>query len=206
MSGSNKTAGATRFLSRIYEFAMDRSRPQRELAERAIRELYGLPQDVPSKSALRNKALCWAVKEHLRKNGLPNVSDESILRAAKASRIVDRRKEAKSRDWADARRRHEASHLSIVMGQPQYLAVEVRNLSFDRLACLEQRRHRGSELWPSLGQLRGAHGEYVHLCPADDEAEFLEEPADLVLNISLDLDEQSSADKQGLDRMTAENP
>ena len=92
-------------------------------------------------------------------------------RPLKSSGIVDCRKEAESRNWADARRCHEASHLSIVTGQPQYLAVEVRNLSFDSLACLEQRLHRGSELWPSPDQLRGAHGEYVHLCPADDEAE-----------------------------------
>lgn len=33
---------------------------------------------------------------------------------------------------------------------------------------------------------------------------FLEEPADLILNIPLDLDKQSSADKQGFDRMTVE--
>jgi FAD-NAD(P)-binding protein len=35
----------------------------------------------------------------------------------------------------------------------------------------------------------------------DDEPEILEEPADLVLNIPLDLDEQSSADKKGFDRV-----
>jgi hypothetical protein len=50
----------------------------------------------------------------------------------------------------------------------------------------------------------GTHGKYVHLCPADDEPKVLEEPADLVLNIPLDLDKQSSADKQGFDRMTVE--
>ena len=33
---------------------------------------------------------------------------------------------------------------------------------------------------------------------------FLEEPADLVLNIPLDLDEQSSADKKSFDRVTVE--
>ena len=33
---------------------------------------------------------------------------------------------------------------------------------------------------------------------------FSEEPADLILNIPLDLDKQSSADKQGFDRMTVE--
>jgi hypothetical protein len=57
---------------------------------------------------------------------------------------------------------------------------------------------------PSVGQLRGAHGKHVHLCLADDEPEVLEEPADLVLNIPLDLDEQSSADQKGFDRVAVE--
>ena len=65
---------------------------------------------------------------------------------------------------------------------------------------------RGSEFWPSLGQLGGAHRKHVHLCLADDEPEILEEPADLVLNIPLDLDEQSSADKKGFDRMAIGAP
>src|SRR6516164_10288847 len=63
------------------------------------------------------------------------------------------------------------------------------------LACLEQRLYCASEFWPSVGQLRGAHGKHIHLCLADDKPEVLEEPADLVLNIPLDLDEQSPADK-----------
>src|SRR4029077_9934476 len=46
--------------------------------------------------------------------------------------------------------------------------------------------------------------KHVHLCPADDEPEVLEEPADLVLDISLDLDEQCSADEEGFDRVTIE--
>ena len=44
----------------------------------------------------------------------------------------------------------------------------------------------------------------VHLCLADDEPEILEEPADLVLNIPLDLDQQSSADKKGFERVAIE--
>ena len=77
-------------------------------------------------------------------------------------------------------------------------------MPLDSLACLEQRLYRGSEFWPRLGQLRGAHGKHVHLCLADDEPEVLEQPADLVLNIPLDLDEQSSADKKGFDRVAVE--
>ena len=78
----------------------------------------------------------------------------------------------------------------------------VRNLPLDSLACLEQRLYCASEFWPSVGQLRGAHGKHIHLCLADHKPEVLEEPADLVLNIPLDLDEQSPADKKGFDRVT----
>ena len=113
-------------------------------------------------------------------------------------------KKAKSRDWTDARCCHEPSNLGIIASQPHHLAVEVRNLPPDSLACLEQRLYRGSELWPSLGQLRRARGKHVHFCPADDEPEILEETADLVLNIPLDLDEQSPADKKGFDCVTVE--
>ena len=34
------------------------------------------------------------------------------------------------------------------------------------LACLEQRLYCASEFWPSVGQLRGAHGKHIHLCLA----------------------------------------
>jgi hypothetical protein len=94
--------------------------------------------------------------------------------------------------------------LSIIAGQPHHLAIEVRNLPPDGLACLEQGLYCGGEFWSSLGQLRGAHGKHVHFCLADDKPEILEEPADLVLDIPLDLDEQSSADKQGFDRVAVE--
>ena len=94
--------------------------------------------------------------------------------------------------------------MRIIACQPHHLAVEVRNLSPDGLACLEQRLYCGSKFWPSLGQLCGAHGKHVHLCLADDEPKILEESADLVFNIPLDLDEQSSADKKGFDRVTVD--
>jgi hypothetical protein len=112
--------------------------------------------------------------------------------------FVDRRKEEKGCDWTNTWCCHEPPHLSIIAGQPQHLAVEVRNLLPDSLACLKQRLCGGAKFWSSLGQLRGAHGKYVHLCPADDKPKIFEKPADLVLNIPLDLDEQSSADKNGL--------
>src|SRR5271169_2966964 len=125
-------------------------------------------------------------------------------RSLESTGVIDRRKKAKSGDWTDARRCHEPSNMSIIAGQPHHLAVEVRNLPPDSLACLEKRLYRGSKFWPSLGQLRGARSKHVHLCPADDEPKILEEPADLVLNVPLDLDEQSSADKNGLNRVTVE--
>ena len=64
--------------------------------------------------------------------------------------------------------------------------------------------YRSRELGTIFGQLRGAHGKYIHLGSADDEPEVLEEATDLVLKISLDLDEQRSADQKGLDRVTVE--
>ena len=39
------------------------------------------------------------------------------------------------------------------------------------------------------GQLRSADGKYIHLRSADNEPEILEEATDLILKISLDLDE-----------------
>ena len=61
-------------------------------------------------------------------------------RSLEASGVIDRRKKAKSRDWTDARCCHEPSNLDIIASQPyQGLAVEVRNLPPDSLACLEQR-------------------------------------------------------------------
>jgi hypothetical protein len=129
-------------------------------------------------------------------------SDASRL--PEASGVIDRCKKAKSGDWTDARCSHKPSNLSIIACQPHDLAVEVRNLPPDSLACLEQRLYRGNKFGPSLGQLRGAHGKHVHLCPTDDEPKILEQPADLVLKIALNLDEQSSADKEGFDRVTVE--
>src|SRR5262245_29119393 len=133
----------------------------------------------------------------------PDIGSDAS-RPPEASRVIDRRKKAKSRNWTDARCRHKPAHLSIIAGQPHQLAIEVGNLPSDSLACPEQRLNRGSEFWPSPGQLGGAHGKHVHLCLADDEPEILEKPADLVLNIPLDLDEQSSADEERFDRVAVE--
>jgi hypothetical protein len=79
--------------------------------------------------------------------------------------------------------------LGIVAGQPQHFAVKAQNLLLDSLACLEQWIYRGSKFRPILGQFHRARSKRVHLCSSDDEPKILKEPADLVLNIALDLDE-----------------
>ena len=50
-----------------------------------------------------------------------------------------------------------------------------------------------------LDQLRGTRGKCVHLRPADNKSEVLEKPTDLVLDVSFDLNEQSSTNEKGLD-------
>jgi hypothetical protein len=60
--------------------ATSRSRPALERARGAIRELY--PQGVPGQAAEPNVHLCRRVGEKLKKDGLPGVSDDTILRAA----------------------------------------------------------------------------------------------------------------------------
>src|SRR6266498_2026592 len=123
-------------------------------------------------------------------------------RALEARWIIDGREITERSDRADTRRCHEASHLTIVARQSHHLAIEVGNLLLDGLTHLEERLDCGDEFRPILDQLRGAHGEHVHLGLADDEAEVLEYPADLVLEISFDLDEQCPTDEKGFDRVT----
>jgi hypothetical protein len=57
-----------------------KSRPAFERAQRVIRELY--PQGVPGQAAEPNANLCRRVAEKLKNEGLPDVSDDTILRAA----------------------------------------------------------------------------------------------------------------------------
>ena len=92
--------------------------------------------------------------------------------------------------------------LSVVDGDITVLEVDaIANAAND---ALWMGAGVAGEFWPILGQLRGTQGKHVHLCPADDEPEVLEKPADLVLEISLDLNEQRSADEEGFDRVTIE--
>jgi hypothetical protein len=57
-----------------------KSRPSRDGASRTINELY--PQGVPDQATVPNKILCQRVAEQLKKDGLEQVSSDTILRAA----------------------------------------------------------------------------------------------------------------------------
>jgi hypothetical protein len=60
--------------------ATRRSQPAFERARRAIEELY--PEGVPGQADVPNAILCRRVGVKLKNKGLPNVSDDTILRAA----------------------------------------------------------------------------------------------------------------------------
>jgi hypothetical protein len=57
-----------------------RSQPALSRTKRVVQELY--PQGVPDQAALPNANLCRRVGEKLKESGLPEVSDDTILRAA----------------------------------------------------------------------------------------------------------------------------
>ena len=63
-----------------------RSRPALERAKRAIKELY--PEGVPGQAAVPNALLCRRVGEKLKEMELPDVSDDTILRAAGRAQIA----------------------------------------------------------------------------------------------------------------------
>jgi hypothetical protein len=67
-------------------------------------------------------------------------------------------------------------------------------LSRSVICCSMAARAQGSgttargEFRSSIGKLRSAHGSHGHLRSANNEAEVLKQPADLVLKIPLDPD------------------
>jgi hypothetical protein len=61
--------------------ARRRARPERERVERVLGELF--PQGIPDQAAVPNSILCRRVGERLRRDGLPDVSNDTMLRAAK---------------------------------------------------------------------------------------------------------------------------
>ena len=60
--------------------ATNRSQPTRERAQRALNALY--PDGLPDQATVPNTILCGRVGDWLRENGLLDVSDDTILRAA----------------------------------------------------------------------------------------------------------------------------
>jgi hypothetical protein len=60
--------------------ATSRNQPTRERAQRALNALY--PDRLPDQATVPNAILCGRVGEWLKENGLPDVSDDTILRAA----------------------------------------------------------------------------------------------------------------------------
>jgi hypothetical protein len=72
------------------------------------------------------------------------------------------------------------------------------------LRALEQRPDRSYQLRTILNQLLGSRGEYIELGAADHKTEVLEQAADLVLEIGLDLDQERTARQQRPDRVAVD--
>src|SRR6266516_2146048 len=123
-------------------------------------------------------------------------------RSLEAGRIVDRRLEAERGDRADTRHGHEASDLRIITCQLQNLTIEIVGLLLDGLTCLEQRPNHSHQLGTILDQFLGSHGKDIELGTADTDV--LEQATDLVLEITLDLDQQGPARQQRPNRMAIE--
>src|SRR5262249_29981603 len=125
-------------------------------------------------------------------------------RSFEARRIIDCRLEAERSDWTDTGRGHEPSDLRIMTRQLQNLTIEIVGLLLDRLACLEQRPDHSDQLGTIRDQFLGPHGKDIELGTADHETDILEQAADLVLEIALDLDQQRSARQQRPNRVAIE--
>ena len=114
-------------------------------------------------------------------------------RSLEARRIVNRRLEAERGDWTNAGRGHEPADLCIITGQLPKLTIKIVDLLFDSMARFEQRPNRGDQLGTTLNQLLGSHGEDIELGATDDETKVLKQAADLVLKVTLNLDQQRTA-------------
>src|SRR5215475_5070433 len=119
-------------------------------------------------------------------------------------RVVNRRPEAERGDRTNTRHGHEPADLRIMTCQLQNLTIEIVDLLFDSLACPDQRSDHSDQVWSILDQLPGSCRKDVELGTADDETKVLEEAANMVLKIPLDLDQQCSARQQGPDSVTIE--
>ena len=84
------------------------------------------------------------------------------------------------------------------------LAVKLTDLLLDGIARFEQRSDRGYQLRTALDQLLSSHGKDIELGTADYEAEIFEKAANMVLEITLDLDQQRPAGQQRPDRVAVD--
>jgi Major Facilitator Superfamily len=129
----------------------------------------------------------------------PNTS-----RSLEARRIIDCRFEAECGDRPDTRHGHEPADLHITTRQLVNLTVEIFDLLLNCLARFEQRPDCSHQFGTIFDQPLGPHGEDIELGAADDETEVLKQTTDLVLEITLDLDQQRPARQQRPDRVAVE--
>ena len=88
--------------------------------------------------------------------------------------------------------------------QLENLTIKIVSLLLDGLTCLEQRPDHSDQLGTIRDQFLGPHGKDVELGTADHETNVLEQAADLVLKITLDLDQQRPARQQCPNRVVIE--
>src|SRR6185503_10736195 len=84
------------------------------------------------------------------------------------------------------------------------LAIELTDLLLDGVARFEQRPDCSHQIGTIFDQLLGSYGKDIERGPADDKTEVLEKPADMVLKIALDLDQQRPARQQRSNRMAVD--
>ena len=84
------------------------------------------------------------------------------------------------------------------------LAVKLTNLLLDGIARFQQRSDGSHQFGTALDQLLGSHGKDIELGTADYEAEIFEKAANMVLEITLDLDQQRPAGQQRPDRVAVD--
>src|SRR5947209_19391727 len=125
-------------------------------------------------------------------------------RSLDAVRYIDRRLESERCDRADTRNGHEPSDLCIITCQLENLTIEIVSLLLDGLTCLEQRPDHSDHLGTIRDQFLGPHGKDIELGSADHETDVLEQAADLVLEITLDFDQQCPARQQRPNRVAIE--
>jgi hypothetical protein len=83
-------------------------------------------------------------------------------------------------------------------------AIEIGDLTRERLSCLEERLKGGGKRRLPVNQLVGPYRERVQLGPPYDKPKVLEQPSDLVLEIPFQLDKQSAAARKSPDGMAIE--